>query len=48
MIGNMAVLWQVPEVPIKTGTLHMAFNSARDRAGNDRIEDFHALRHYLG
>ncbi|MDE2914933.1 MAG: tyrosine-type recombinase/integrase [Paracoccaceae bacterium] len=34
-----------PEVPIKAATLRRAFNAARDRAGIDQSNSFHALRH---
>ncbi len=34
-----------PEVPVKAGTLRVAFKAARDRAGTDRSASFHALGH---
>ena len=34
-----------PDVPIRTGDLHLAFKKARDRAGVDSRYTFHCLRH---
>ena len=34
-----------PDVPIRTGDLHLAFKKARDRAGIDSRYTFHCLRH---
>ncbi len=34
-----------PDVPIRTGDLHVAFKKARERAGVDSRHTFHCLRH---